>query len=93
MKKKAISLAAVMTLLTLTACGQYKGPCEVCGETKPLYKITFTTSVNVFGLGDYSNTEDEKVCKKCLDLLIDEVDKYESQYGEELSYTYEKIKK
>ena len=93
MKKKVALLVAVMTLLTLTACGgQYKGPCEGCGETKPLYRLTLTVGVSVAG-GTHSSSEDLDVCKKCLDALIEETESYQSQGGESVTYSYEKIEK
>lgn len=92
MKKKVILLVAVMTLLTLTGCGQYKGPCEACGETKPLYRLSLSMSMSVAG-GIQSDSQNTEVCEKCLELLIDEAESYESQFGESVTYSYEKIEK
>lgn len=93
MKKKSLALLATLALATnLTACGQYKGPCEVCGETKPLFELTLTSSASVFG-SSISDSENYEVCKSCRNALINEADNYKSQFGESVTYTYEKMEK
>lgn len=92
MKKKILMITAIVMATMVTACGQYKGPCESCGETKPLYELTLTGSASIFG-NNYSESETYEVCKSCLDAMVKEADNYQSQFGESVTYSYEKIKK
>jgi len=88
-KTVIIVLAAASAIMSLSiGCGKVKGPCEACGETKPLYKLTMTA--NFLGV---SNTESSKLCKTCADLAIEALEEEGDSLGVITSYTCEEMTK
>lgn len=60
--KKLISVivTSVLLMFSLTACGgkQVTGECDECGETRPLYVVTLSSS---------ENSQTGYLCKECSD--------------------------
>ena len=83
-----IILAAAAAMSLCIGCGKVKGPCEACGETKPLYKLKITASL----LG-FSNNETSKLCKTCADIAIEALEEEGNALGVDISYTCEEMTK